>query len=101
MIWGLAGAGRAAPAWLGPPDSEQQRVAARRRLRFFREGFADRAYARDGSLVPRDRPGAVLRPEAAVRQAVRLAASGRFDTLCIHSDTPGCVAIARALRAPR
>jgi len=84
-------------AWLGPPGTAQARAARRFGIPFVREGFADRRYARGGGLVPRGRPGAVLRPAAAVRQARRLAA--RFDTLCVHSDTAGCVAIARALRA--
>ena len=68
-------------AWIGPPGTAQGGAARRAGIRFLREGFVDRRYAHDGSLVPRDRPGALLAPRAAVRQAVRLAASRRFDTL--------------------
>jgi UPF0271 protein len=54
------------------------------------EGFLDRGYMPDGSLVPRSEPGAVLTNFAEVEeQAVRLAP--RVDSLCIHSDTPGAV----------
>jgi len=64
------------------------------------EGFADRAYRADGSLVPRGEPGAVLTdPEAAAAQAVTLARSGRVATLCVHGDTPGALAILSAVRA--
>jgi UPF0271 protein len=61
------------------------------------EGFPDRAYDGD-RLRPRDRPGAVLTDDAAiVAQALRLAGSVR--SLCLHGDTPGAVAHARAVRA--
>jgi UPF0271 protein len=74
------------------------------------EGFCDRAYRDDGGLVPRSEPGAVLTdPEEAARQALSLArgavatADGSIltrwvDTLCIHGDSPGAVAIATAVR---
>ena len=76
-----------------------------------REGFADRAYNADGTLVSRRLPGAVITdPEAATHRALRLVIEGRLttidggeleltiDSLCIHSDTPGAVAMARAIR---
>ncbi len=63
------------------------------------EGFADRAYEPDGTLRPRSRPGALIDdPVAAAAQAVRLARTGRCRTLCVHGDTPGAEAIARAVR---
>jgi UPF0271 protein len=66
------------------------------------EGFADRAYEADGTLRSRLQPGALLTdPANAARQALRLI--GQVDTICIHGDTPGSVAIAaevaRQLRA--
>ncbi len=62
------------------------------------EVFADRAYEPDGSLRPRDLPGALLEdPATAAGNALQLALSGA-DTVCVHSDTPGAVAIARAVR---
>jgi UPF0271 protein len=76
------------------------------------EAFADRAYAPDGSLVPRGSAGAILEdPAAAAAQAVRIAVDNRVraidgtlvevhaDTLCIHGDTPGAPDVARAVRA--
>jgi len=76
------------------------------------EGFCDRAYGADGNLVPRSAAGAVIAdPDAAARQAVDIATRGRVrsaggadvavsaGTLCVHGDTPGAVAIARAVRA--
>jgi UPF0271 protein len=61
------------------------------------EGFPDRAYDGD-RLRPRDRPGAVLTDDdAIVAQALALAPDVR--SLCLHGDTPGAVAHARAVRA--
>jgi 5-oxoprolinase (ATP-hydrolysing) subunit A len=61
------------------------------------EGFPDRAYDGD-RLRSRDQPGAVLTDdEAIVAQALTLAGSVR--SLCLHGDTPGAVAHARAVRA--
>jgi 5-oxoprolinase (ATP-hydrolysing) subunit A len=63
------------------------------------EGFADRAYAPDGSLRPRKLPGALIAdPAAAAAQALALARSGRVQTICVHGDSPGAVAILRACR---
>jgi UPF0271 protein len=63
------------------------------------EGFADRGYGSDGRLIPRTQPGALLtEPDAASVQAVRLLEAG-VDSICVHSDTPGAVSIARAVRA--
>lgn len=68
-------------------------------LRVAREGFPDRAYRPDGSLMPRREPGAVLQTEVEVcRQALRLVQDGRVDTLCIHGDGSHAVAFARAVR---
>ena len=64
----------------------------------YREGYADRAYLPDGKLVPRGQPGAVLEPEAAVEQAIRLARSGDFDTICLHGDSPGSERVAALVR---
>lgn len=65
-----------------------------------REGFADRGYAADGSLVPRGEPGALLAdPRVAAAQAVALARSGRYETLCVHGDGAHALAIAEAVQA--
>jgi len=76
------------------------------------EAFADRAYEPDGILRSRTLAGALLDdPARAAQQAldiatrhVTVATDGSelkvtADTICIHSDTPGSVAIARAVKA--
>jgi UPF0271 protein len=68
-------------------------------LRAVAEGFADRRYEADGTLRSRALPGALISDaEAAAAQAVELARSGRVETLCVHGDSPGAVAILRACR---
>lgn len=83
---------------LGPPDSRLLAAAEAHGLEGFAEGFPDRAYRADGTLMPRSQPGAVLDRTAAIAQARRLAAEGRFRSLCIHSDTPGAAELAIAVR---
>jgi 5-oxoprolinase (ATP-hydrolysing) subunit A len=79
---------------IGPPGSALLAAAGPRGMA---EGFADRAYAEDGTLVDRSQPGALLCGEAALEQARRLAHG--VDTICVHGDTPGAVELARAVRA--
>jgi UPF0271 protein len=63
------------------------------------EAFAERAYEPNGTLRKRTLPGALITdPSAAAAQTVRLALAGAAQTLCVHSDTPAAVAIARAVR---
>lgn len=62
-----------------------------------REGFVDRGYHEDGTLVPRGQAGALISdPEDGARQA--LARAGSVDSLCVHSDSPSALDIARAAR---
>lgn len=76
------------------------------------EGFVDRAYDPDGTLVARTVPGSVLHdPDQATWQALRMVTEGRVraadgtlvevavDTLCVHGDNPGAVELVRTLRA--
>jgi len=84
---------------LGPDAGPLPGMARQAGLLYAREGFADRRARLDGSLVPRGEPGAlIVEPSEAATLAHELAASGRFDTLCVHADTPGALAIARAVR---
>jgi len=63
------------------------------------EAFADRRYEPDGTLRSRKFPDALItNPEEAAAQAVRLAREGRAQTICVHGDTPGAVAILKACR---
>lgn len=84
---------------VGLPASALERAAEKAGLAFAAEGFADRAYEADGSLVARTKPGALITdPAAAAAGALRLARAGHVRTICIHSDTPGAEAIAAAVR---
>jgi UPF0271 protein len=93
------------------PDSELFAAAETAGLPTAREGFADRAYNADGTLVSRRLLGAVITdPDEAAARALRLVTDHKLramsgddldltvDTLCIHSDTPGAVEIAGAIR---
>ena len=63
------------------------------------EGFADRGYVDETSLIPRGEPGDLLTdPFEVAVQAVRLLERG-VDSICVHSDSPDAVALARAARA--
>lgn len=91
--------------------SAQERAARDAGLTVQSEIFADRAYTEEGRLVSRKLPGAVLHDahEAAAR-AVRMVRAGAIETLsgkslpaaidsiCVHSDSPDAVTIARAVR---
>lgn len=94
-----------------PDGSAMARAAEGLDLRVAREVFADRNYLRDGSLVPRSRPDALLHDaEAAAIRVVRMlqeevvrAVDGtdialKADTICLHGDKPEAVDFARLLR---
>ena len=66
-------------------------------LRVANEGFPDRTYKADGTLVPRSQPGAIIEnPQEVAAQAVKLAQEGidfgghrvAIETLCLHGDNP-------------
>ncbi len=66
-------------------------------IKLILEGFADRAYTKEGMLMSRSVAGSVISdPDVASEQAVLLA--GSVDSVCIHSDTPNAVKVARAVR---
>jgi UPF0271 protein len=82
-----------------------------RGLRTVAEAFADRAYTDDGALVSRRERGAVLHePERVAERMLRLAETGEIETItgkrlrlqvdsiCVHGDSPGAVAMARRVR---
>jgi 5-oxoprolinase (ATP-hydrolysing) subunit A len=90
----LAGAGDLAV--LGFPGSRLLALAAAAGRATYEEGFPDRGYA-DGRLIDRGLPGALLDDDDAIAvQAVRLAPA--VASLCLHGDSPGAVAHARAVR---
>ncbi|MER7797850.1 5-oxoprolinase subunit PxpA [Microbacterium sp. NPDC096154] len=96
---------------LGLAGSVVLHVAHRAGLATAAEAFADRGYAPSGELVPRGEPGGVLHDaDAVARRMLRLATEGtvravdgsdvhvRADSVCVHGDSPGAVAMARAVR---
>lgn len=96
---------------VGPAGSRLIDAANEFGLAAAREGFVDRAYRGDGTLLPRSEISAVIAsPARAVQVAMQLVRDGtvraidgtllpmQVDTLCIHSDTPHAVDIARAVR---
>ncbi|MEL7185394.1 MAG: 5-oxoprolinase subunit PxpA [Pseudomonadota bacterium] len=99
------------PALMGMANSAMQRAAEQHGLNFIAEGFVDRAYEPDGTLVSRSEPGAVHTDlNVATTQALRIAKEHEVtardgsvitvqaETLCIHGDTPGAAEAARAVR---
>ncbi|KJS36369.1 MAG: hypothetical protein VR74_12745 [Hyphomonas sp. BRH_c22] len=100
------------PLLIGPPTSRLALAAHHAGLPYLAEGFADRAYEASGELTPRTMEGAVIAAdEDRVRQAVQIASTGQVTTrtgetiqlpvrtICVHGDTPGALASARAIRA--
>ena len=93
------------------PNSMAVSVAQRLGVTTVAEGFADRAYTDDGKLVSREHKDALIIDEIAVAQrAVNIARNRWVESidghnvqvnvrsLCVHGDTPGAVALARAVR---
>ena len=98
-------------ALFGLPGSQSLEAAQRHKVRAVSEAFADRAYRRDGSLLPRNEPGAVIDDEqivvtravAIARERMVIAADGTrvpldVQTICVHGDTPGAAVLASRIR---
>lgn len=97
---------------MGLPGSEVLRLAEAAGLRAVPEAFADRAYTPEGTLVSRSLPGAVLDDPAQVAEHVlRMATESavravdgsilkiRAESICVHGDSPGAVAMAAAVKS--
>ena len=98
-------------ALLGTPGSVLLAVGQERGLEIIPEGFVDRSYLPNGSLVPRAHPFALVDdPEAVGARAVQMVATGQVEavdgatvplavrSLCVHGDTPGAVHLATEVR---
>ncbi|WP_019122839.1 LamB/YcsF family protein [Brevibacillus massiliensis] len=94
------------------PGSELHKAAEKKGVPVVLEIFADRAYHKDGTLVSRKIPGAVIKdPKAAAENAVRMVVAGKVQTIegdwidmtgesiCVHGDTQGSLEIIRQLRS--
>lgn len=104
--------GDASLALMGLAGSELVAAGRRLGLRVIEEAFADRGYGPNARLLPRGQPGSLLQtPEQAQAQLLDLVLRGglraadgswlglRADSVCLHGDTPGALAMAKALRA--
>jgi UPF0271 protein len=93
------------------PLTALERAGEKANLKLAREIYADRAYEDDGTLVSRKKPGAVLHDPETVANRVLAMVEARaivsvtgkklslgIDTVCIHGDSPGAVAMAKAVR---
>ena len=91
--------------------SEMIRAAVEMKLSSASEVFADRAYQRDGSLLPRRQIGAMIEDEeTAVVRVVRMASEGRVtavdgteipiqaQSVCVHGDGPQALAFVQKIR---
>lgn len=94
---------------LGLAGTRHEAVYRERGVPFYAEFYADLDYADDGALIitrehhARDPEAAALRVRTALTQGKTASAAGReiavrAQTVCVHSDTPGAVALARAVR---
>lgn len=93
------------------PASVIGKVAAEAGLRTVVEAFADRAYTPEGTLLSRDRAGAVITDPLRVVENVLRVLDGEIvtvdgsriatnaETICLHSDTAGAVELAARIRA--
>jgi UPF0271 protein len=96
---------------LGLPGSVLLGLGDKIGLTVVREAFADRAYTPEATLVSRREPGAVLHdPDEVAERVVRMVTVGTItavdgtevrieaDSVCVHGDSPGAVAMARRVR---
>jgi 5-oxoprolinase (ATP-hydrolysing) subunit A len=83
---------------LGLPGSRLQALC-KNHCRFVAEGFADRRYRPDGSLVPRDQPDAFVHdPKDGARQALQVMLERGVETICVHGDNSLALAFVHELR---
>lgn len=97
---------------LAPAHSVLGGLARENGIKTASEIFADRAYNHDGTLVSRKMAGSMLtKPADAAAQAVKFVKAKAIlpklgdpiptaiDSVCVHGDTEGAVAIAETVRA--
>jgi UPF0271 protein len=95
----------------GPMREEIKEIGRRYGIRIAFEFFADRAYNRDGFLVSRREPGAVIHDHRqAAERVLKMVTEKRItaidgaeieviaDTICVHGDNPAAVRLAKQIR---
>ncbi|HLT76838.1 MAG TPA: 5-oxoprolinase subunit PxpA [Ferrovibrio sp.] len=98
--------------FLAPAGSAMIEAGRKVNLPVAQEVFADRNYDDDGNLVPRGQPNAMVHDnDEALNNVLRMvqekaivSVSGKripcaVDSVCVHGDSPGAVAMARHIRA--
>ncbi|GAB6281169.1 MAG: hypothetical protein STSR0007_13550 [Thermovirga sp.] len=96
---------------LGLANSTFEQASAEVGVLYAAEAFADRGYMGDGSLVPRNKPGAFIhdlgeageRMVRLVKEGVVRSAEGKdiqlkAHSICLHGDNPLAVEMARHIR---
>ena len=94
---------------VGQSGSKLEQVCIREGLSFLSEAFADRKYLPNGALQSRSIPDSVLNTEQAVAQMKSMIETGkvistdgpipiRFDTVCVHGDSPEAISILQSIR---
>ena len=91
--------------------SQMLKAAGEMGLACASEVFADRAYEPDGSLVPRSRPGSMIKDaDEAARRVVRMVKEGkvqaidgqdisiRADSVCVHGDSRSALDFVKRIR---
>ena len=97
---------------LGLAGSKLLTAAKKTGLRIAQEVFADRAYEEDGSLVARNKSGAMITDETeAIARVISMIKMQRVqaitgkeiavkaDTICLHGDSPKAVLFAQKIRS--
>jgi len=95
----------------GSNRSDLDAIGAKHGIRIGFEFFGDRAYNRDGSLVSRKEPGAVVHDHGMVAEkALKMVQDGKVvcrdgseidmaaDTICVHGDNPSALALVKSIR---
>lgn len=83
-----------------PPKGQLAAAGRAAGLTVCGEGFADRRYLPNGSLMPRAEPGALItHVDEAVDQVMKMISNGGIETLCVHGDGATALAILQSLRA--
>ncbi len=91
--------------------SQMQKAAEEMHLKMAREIFADRAYEEDGSLVARNKPGAMITDEnEAIERVITMVRQGKVaaitgkeipiqaDSVCVHGDGEKALLFVKKLR---
>lgn len=75
---------------MGLAATAHKEIASRAGIEFIKEGFGDRGYQANGTLVPRGSSGDLLTETAMIKEQV-LRLTPEVDSICLHGDNPHCL----------